>query len=678
MSKTSILTIAIQLVKQGNGDQATVKALAQLRQGWTQAMGVMAAAAGAGMALNGVYQNTVKVLVDYAAQVRSLSRLTGMNAEETSRLIQLSDDLTISYETLTKALWTASKNGVDVSIESLASLADTYTSLESPMERSAFLAETFGKSGMEMGKLLEQGASGVRAYADAVGSSLVINEAQVQAAREVEIQLDSLQDAWQGLKLVIGSGLTGAVQIDIDPNSMSLMETLTASLEGWTGLFEDIERQNAIAVLARQMAELNGDASQAPLYFDQATRSLEQYWQEMATASSASDDLSQSLEDQQAAADAVNRHYETMLDVTQRIQAASEDYTQVVDEQMAVNADLVAQYQAGTITLEEYNSKIADSEQKIQDAAAAHEESANRIVFSLIQMQMAADGLSAAEGQALLQIGVDMGLFEQSSVDMAMGYIAKSQEMINAAAATGTGIDTGLQPGSQAMQDAYQDAHALKEQLDGLEKKSGSVWMYTIIINTIGSIPNLPSSPSSGGTYVSHDGYQERASGGQLGAGYTLVGEQGYELITPSGYVIPHEVARAMLASGMAPEFQFRTGGDMSPDERDYYANRPRGDVDEVRAARRRERISAPRARRSRGDEYGAPLYDPVAPLAAETQAATVAMETASQAQARMMSAQTSAINNGNSEVVAAVKALGRKIDRIPGATRDAVLLAAV
>lgn len=54
MGKNSILTIAIQLVKQGNGDQATIKALAQLRSGWSQAMGVMAAVAGVGVTLNKV------------------------------------------------------------------------------------------------------------------------------------------------------------------------------------------------------------------------------------------------------------------------------------------------------------------------------------------------------------------------------------------------------------------------------------------------------------------------------------------------------------------------------------------------------------------------------------------------------------------------------------------------
>jgi len=49
-----------------------------------------------------------------------------------------------------------------------------------------------------------------------------------------------------------------------------------------------------------------------------------------------------------------------------------------------------------------------------------------------------------------------------------------------------------------------------------------------------------------------------RQHGGPLNLeGWTLVGERGFELITPWGYVLNHELSRELMRSGLAPTFQY-------------------------------------------------------------------------------------------------------------------------
>lgn len=207
MAKTSVLTIMIALAKSGNADDKVIKSLSQMKMSVGQVMGALGALAGVGYTLNKVYESTTKVFLQYATQVRDLSRLTGASAADSSRLIQVADDLTISYESLQKSLWFASKNGFDVNIESLAQLADQYNATSSASGRAALLAKNFGKSGAEMGKLMEQGGDGVLKMSAAIESGLILYEASLKKARELEIAQDSLNDKWMAAKIIIGEQL---------------------------------------------------------------------------------------------------------------------------------------------------------------------------------------------------------------------------------------------------------------------------------------------------------------------------------------------------------------------------------------------------------------------------------------------------------------------------------------
>lgn len=170
--------------------------------------GLNLASAGAGAAIGAIALFAKQALSEteaYARSVRDLSKITGDSAESTSRLIQVSDDLLISEEELGTALQGAVRKGIDVSVEGLMKLSDQYTKLEPGLERSKFLMDTFGRSGVSMAMMMEQGADGIKSMLESQSDSLVMTQENIDASREYEKAMDDLGDMMQGFKYTIGN-----------------------------------------------------------------------------------------------------------------------------------------------------------------------------------------------------------------------------------------------------------------------------------------------------------------------------------------------------------------------------------------------------------------------------------------------------------------------------------------
>jgi len=154
-----------------------------------------------------VVEETVGEFTTYAKTVEDMARVTGSSAEEVSRLIQVSDDLQISTASLEQAMAGAVRKGIDPSVDSIASLADEYLALAPGLERSQFLVEKFGRSGLEMAKLMEQGGDKIRDMGAAVDDSLIITDEAIEANQRYMKAMDDLGDAVQGLKVRLGNSL---------------------------------------------------------------------------------------------------------------------------------------------------------------------------------------------------------------------------------------------------------------------------------------------------------------------------------------------------------------------------------------------------------------------------------------------------------------------------------------
>ena len=170
-------------------------------------LGFATAAGAAGMAVSGIIKflkSAVDESVKYATEVDNMARLLGLTTEETSKLIQASDDLFISQETLTSGLQAATRKGIDVSIDGLKKLADEYNALPKGVTRSKFVLDTFGRSGAEMGKLMEQGADGVQKAMDAIDDSLIVTEKSKYDIMNYKRSVDNLNDSWMGFTQNVG------------------------------------------------------------------------------------------------------------------------------------------------------------------------------------------------------------------------------------------------------------------------------------------------------------------------------------------------------------------------------------------------------------------------------------------------------------------------------------------
>lgn len=158
-------------------------------------------------------ENLTKEVIDlgmeYTRQVEDMARLTGATAEDASRIIQVADDMRLSYSDVTDALRIYTKTQRDaggaakVNIGALARLSDQYLALAPGVDRANFLLKNFGRNGLEMGKLMEQGGAAIREMAAGVDESLIVTQEGIDQAREYEKAMDDWNDAIMGVKITL-------------------------------------------------------------------------------------------------------------------------------------------------------------------------------------------------------------------------------------------------------------------------------------------------------------------------------------------------------------------------------------------------------------------------------------------------------------------------------------------
>jgi hypothetical protein len=150
--------------------------------------------------------------IDLAAQVRAFSRATGVSSEEASKWIETMGDLKIPTESLTMAMRTMISNGMNPTIDTLATMADEYLALPPGVERAEYALKNFGaRGGLEMAKALELGGDELRRLNDSVGENKILSDEAVKSAREFEIVQEELADAVEGVQIEIGTKLVKAV-----------------------------------------------------------------------------------------------------------------------------------------------------------------------------------------------------------------------------------------------------------------------------------------------------------------------------------------------------------------------------------------------------------------------------------------------------------------------------------
>lgn len=389
----SVLDIVIRTVQQGGATTQVISGLKGVKTALSQAGMIAGSFVAAYYTVDKVLDATVGTFVNYAAQVRELSRLTGTSAEDTSRLIQMADDLTISYDSLQKALWAASKNGFDVNVQSLAAMADEYVALGSASEKAEFLAKRFGKSGAEMGKLLEMGGAGVRAANDAIQENMILTEEAVAKAREYEIAVDNLTDAWQGFKVAAGGNIIGPLITLLNKANAEIDEEngkLIQNEKLWRGLLGPIGGiWNAIDFFSNKTKTANN--------------SLEDFNVTMTSATEGAGNYAQSVRE---------IDYGNLLDTTLSLQDGFDNFATKA-------AEIEEKIAALDPASEDYAATLSDLKGELNANAAAQELWAKKLVFSMAQAKLAVGGIDSGEFNFLIELGAQMGLVDRKTATMA-------------------------------------------------------------------------------------------------------------------------------------------------------------------------------------------------------------------------------------------------------------------
>lgn len=165
--------------------------------GWAAVLGK--AVQMVGKAVNG--------FVEYSNQIQDISRLTGASAEDMSRLVQVGDDVRLTYDQIKTSMQIASRQGIDVSIDGIKRLSDQYLALNPGVDRAQFLLKTFGRSGADMGRLLEMGSAGIDKATASVESGLIMDQKAIAKAEALRLAKDALGDSVTALGNKMASGL---------------------------------------------------------------------------------------------------------------------------------------------------------------------------------------------------------------------------------------------------------------------------------------------------------------------------------------------------------------------------------------------------------------------------------------------------------------------------------------
>lgn len=208
--------------------------------------------------LGGAYKALVGDTQEYAKTVRELSLITGSGAEETSRLIEFTDDFGISLGELETAARGAATKGIVLTTDALAKMSDEYLALGSQQEKNTYLIDNFGRSGLKMAKAMEQGSDAILSQAAAISQNLLMTEAQLAEAEKLRIAEDNLNDSLAGVGRTIGNALI--------PQLAKAAEAMNLLLN-WDNLIN--------AALGEQMTKVTLTSTSYDDYIAQLTKAAE-------------------------------------------------------------------------------------------------------------------------------------------------------------------------------------------------------------------------------------------------------------------------------------------------------------------------------------------------------------------------------------------------------------------
>lgn len=229
--------------------KAGIKSVGQSLASFVQSPAAVASVSAAAAAAVG---KLVLAAKDLGLAVGELRDRTGLNTEEASRWLEVTNDLGVSSDSLAAVLKKMSQSmdpetfkefGVEIArtdtgatdiSATFLNVIDRLNRIQDPAERARVASKLLGKSWQDASELISMGAAEVEERLKAVGEAKVLNDADVKAARALRDNLDDLSDAGEGLAQTLGQTLLPMLS-----KHLELLNKLAVPVADWAAKLKD-------------------------------------------------------------------------------------------------------------------------------------------------------------------------------------------------------------------------------------------------------------------------------------------------------------------------------------------------------------------------------------------------------------------------------------------------------
>jgi len=418
-------------------------------------------------------KKSITELVAYNKTVREMMQVTGLSADETSRIIQVSDDWGIELGTVTNALDLMNRKGITPSIDKLSQIADEYVNAT---DKSAFMEEATKKYGRSFGDLipiLAKGGDALREQAASISDNMIATDESIEASREFEVAMDDLGDAVQGLEYTLGNDLI-PILVDIMQTLMGTYDASKHAEDGISGLDKAFGGLNAgisglkqatnilvfMGALIKAMyskgglspekiAELRqeffgmkdaidataGATKEATTATDEATKAainyqnviggpyreaLERSRDRLGEVKNAANNVALAIEAQTRQMSRLNEYINGTLGPNEEkfTETQGDLNTKMGEIQGEINKAINDGYDPLGEKVLELKGTYAEIKKQYDENASAHEEDTKRIILGILAQQMAAMGFS--DSTAFAKIAMKWGLIDETTMNAMM------------------------------------------------------------------------------------------------------------------------------------------------------------------------------------------------------------------------------------------------------------------
>lgn len=512
-------------------------------------------ATGAAAAIGAFVVKSVMAFQDLALSAGKFADATGLSSEQASRFIEVAGDIGVEAATVEKSIGFMNKTlgnspelfrdlGIQVEYASngatdingtFLNVIDRLNRIEDPAARAAAGTRLLGRSWMELAELVAMGSEDLSAALAGVSDAKVIDDEEVQRARDFRAATDNLKDAWEDFSLNMGEAVIPALTSTFELLNKIYTHPIGKQAFGeafFSGGLSNIQKlDGALRDLVGSIFNTGEESERTYVVTDQLKEAWIGGYRAMIDARTESDQLASSL----------------------RNQAEDVELARLKWDDFRNGLNIQQQSLRLTENIEDFRAKWATTTDEAKRKSREYQQELLRIQIELSNAALSIIGLATTAQNTRIRLMIETGRLEQAlslinAIQAGMNNLAGSvtpdrvERVLSQAP-----IPSGTTPRTTAPPPTAPRAP---------QKPVGQRLTTLSPLQQLGKIQTKRLPAMAGG-------------GSVTGAGMALVGEYGPELVNlPRGAsVIPSIPSRKMMGGGTVYNIQIQAGLVSSPDQ---------------------------------------------------------------------------------------------------------------